>query len=783
MTDIVANAGNVKIVITGDGSNFSQVVADVNKKLEALGVKGRAAGHGMVSSVQAASGSIRILEGNVENNVRAVERFLVSSLKLGPILQAAFPVVGAIAFGGIIAKIGEEVYRFAKAAQDAPRIITQNFASSNSAMRLANDQLALANLRLENETAKLEKKPENHLAEALIASQIEAGKLVESLERVSKAQQDAFKGQHIGYLQQLFGKGGTRDVEQNVANFESQIVGRGQDLQIALDGGDKSGAATARAELQRLQQNYIAYLRDQIKLRTSTITTNPSGPISYASANGDQSANLAILQGALSSTQLSIAQQRLQEQNGRDLAANDTAKGNRDAAREALEAQRQQMEAMKQSADDQLADIKRDHQVSITEEIGYWRSVQAAIKGGGQAAINYRTEVNKKIGDLSEELRKKLELAQGKRDALSTDESGVRQLIEQQKAQYEAVERAIEAGIKQREKMQIGTAELARGAGSLTAADYRSAVADAHTQAFNAQRDDLERQLARLEGLSDQAAQRERLQEQLDELQGNRQLQVAQDAQATSAAYGNPFVGIRDALDDLINASHDLANTWREIAGNAFDTVNGQIVRAISGQRTDLGNAGASIFRSAGGALLKTAEGTLGGEVLKRFGMGGKKTAPTGAAGDALHAWVDNLSQQGAGSVGNLLDTLDGMKALGTEGQGAVGDGLQTITPLLTAAIPFLADGGPVVRNMPAIVGERGPELFVPSGSGHIVPNHKLGGTTHHHHWNIDARGATDPAAVKRMVMQGIAAAAPHLVRLSVAAGVERQRRLPSSKR
>ena len=35
----------------------------------------------------------------------------------------------------------------------------------------------------------------------------------------------------------------------------------------------------------------------------------------------------------------------------------------------------------------------------------------------------------------------------------------------------------------------------------------------------------------------------------------------------------------------------------------------------------------------------------------------------------------------------------------------------------------FRADGGPVDANQPYIVGERGPELFVPESSGDIVPN------------------------------------------------------------
>ena len=43
-----------------------------------------------------------------------------------------------------------------------------------------------------------------------------------------------------------------------------------------------------------------------------------------------------------------------------------------------------------------------------------------------------------------------------------------------------------------------------------------------------------------------------------------------------------------------------------------------------------------------------------------------------------------------------------------------------------SASVAFKAEGGSVSANMPYIVGEVGPELFVPSGSGTIIPNNQL---------------------------------------------------------
>lgn len=59
------------------------------------------------------------------------------------------------------------------------------------------------------------------------------------------------------------------------------------------------------------------------------------------------------------------------------------------------------------------------------------------------------------------------------------------------------------------------------------------------------------------------------------------------------------------------------------------------------------------------------------------------------------------------------------------------------------SSITGRAVGGPVSRGTPYVVGERGPELFVPNSSGSIVPNNRMGGMTVAPVYNIDARGAT----------------------------------------
>jgi len=56
--------------------------------------------------------------------------------------------------------------------------------------------------------------------------------------------------------------------------------------------------------------------------------------------------------------------------------------------------------------------------------------------------------------------------------------------------------------------------------------------------------------------------------------------------------------------------------------------------------------------------------------------------------------------------------------------------------------VPTAANGGPIGMRQPTLVGERGPELFVPNQSGNIIPNHDLAGGTNIV-VNVDASGSS----------------------------------------
>jgi len=61
------------------------------------------------------------------------------------------------------------------------------------------------------------------------------------------------------------------------------------------------------------------------------------------------------------------------------------------------------------------------------------------------------------------------------------------------------------------------------------------------------------------------------------------------------------------------------------------------------------------------------------------------------------------------------------------------------------------ADGGRPPINKPSVVGERGPELFVPNTAGKVVPNDQLGGGTVNNTYITNQISAIDSKSVAQL--------------------------------
>jgi len=102
------------------------------------------------------------------------------------------------------------------------------------------------------------------------------------------------------------------------------------------------------------------------------------------------------------------------------------------------------------------------------------------------------------------------------------------------------------------------------------------------------------------------------------------------------------------------------------------------------------------------------------------------------------------------GLVKAIQGAIDGTKTLGDVARSVFREISSAlirfgVNSFLTALFPgssfFRANGGPVSGNKRYIVGERGPEMFVPNAGGRIVPNSDMGGSTNVV-VNVDASGS-----------------------------------------
>lgn len=114
--------------------------------------------------------------------------------------------------------------------------------------------------------------------------------------------------------------------------------------------------------------------------------------------------------------------------------------------------------------------------------------------------------------------------------------------------------------------------------------------------------------------------------------------------------------------------------------------------------------------------------------------------------------------------IGSVIDELWKLFVV----QQIVGFITDTVAPAIGIKLPKRAFGGSVSGNQPYMVGERGPELFVPGGNGTVIPNANMrgggGGGGSSFNISVDARGSSDPAAVRAQVQQGILEAAPAII-------------------
>jgi hypothetical protein len=741
---MATRVGAIRIDLGANTAQFEEGMNRANRTLSDFGSHG-------VNSIQATSAALRVMEGNVQNNIRAAERFLAQTLGLGDALKAAFPVVGAIALGGVLSELitkATEAYEAFKKMEEAPARIADGFRNLNTTLSVSNDQLRVTNDRLAMEIAKLEGKPSNGLQLGIDEARQAADKLAESLAKDIDQVQKLLKEETIGTLKGLFtGRAPTSDIEKAFFGEDGYSGFRGKINDITsvfseqlATVTDKTGVANLRSwERNLLEKAYgdqIGYVQRQLEAadtaqrKRATIVDKPIAVDEFGRVTStakaplggpDQAARIAELQGLLRQLRLELESVGLEYQNV------DLQKRKAD-----LEGAKVQPKTQTDYYGDRLAALQAQLSGSKQEAAAAGDAFREALAEGAARATRDIQELNKELA------KNKESLTLGQQAAITSLDTQValtdllkrtteakaaadKHSVEESVKAFDAEDAAARKREQTAEERQAKeTARIEKERGELAALQYQLDAV------FGSREDKFQAQLQGIRGKGrEEGTPQADIDDQIAKATKAHQLELAQLGVGETASQG-----FKQFFEDMKDNAVSAGVVVKEALGGAFKGVNDQLAAMLSGQKTSW----ASFFQSLGSQLLKLALGNLEsqifGSLFKNGGGGG---------------W--------GGFLSGLVGVFGGKRA----------------------------EGSSVDPGKTYLVGESGPELWTPSSMGSITPNNKLGmGTAVY--YNIDARG-TDPVLTEQRTRSAIIAAHQSAVVTSIRSEREREQRVPPSRR
>ena len=119
---------------------------------------------------------------------------------------------------------------------------------------------------------------------------------------------------------------------------------------------------------------------------------------------------------------------------------------------------------------------------------------------------------------------------------------------------------------------------------------------------------------------------------------------------------------------------------------------------------------------------------------------------PFGKAWDFVAEKIEQVTE----GVNNLIDSFKRAFTAAGNLPGKIG------SAIVNAVIPGRASGGPVTGGNAFMVGEEGPELFVPKQNGTIIPNGSTGGMSVNVTINGDVSGTELVERVQDAIMRSL---------------------------
>lgn len=711
----VASAFNGAAGTVGALDNAASGTAASMAKLNAVMTQTGAASHVAVTEIQAVSGTLRTLDGN--GGIRAAERFLTMIPGLGPALQMAFPVIGAIALAEVIGRTITKFRELGIGAGDTEQKIRDAFGSLNLAAQTSNEALQVTNDRLANEIAKIEGKPVNGIKIALDEAREAADRFAASLDKDLTSLTKLLGEQKVGMFRQILGESDTSDINAEIQGFQSKIAKLSTKSNIpgyAELGGmavfDPVLLAHQKEAAQLATNTALteAYANELVKLNHLLQTAEGPGAM-------NPQARIEMLRGAIANLTQQSQSVGLNATNVDLKDAKASAEARREAAEAAKAALAKQEAAIRAAYALMLDDQKSSDRMSIGEEIDFWQARLAELAQGGRKFADYQHQIQNTIGKLYLDGAEETDQAREKdlKEEAAYQEKLVKIKLDWAKAANDSLTALHKSLTEGQAKPSESRPEIPQAAIIGTAATQLAGTAVGNQIALqNA-------------GVQTVAVQRAQI---------DQQHQIMALMQATNQPVAEQLDMRQKILEsEIALGKMEGANTNRaQMELNRLKT------------RQQLNQIGQAIPGQLGGGL---ASGVMGGDIGKQIkqslqGIGheilgtvftaaiqkltlelGINTAATAAMNAIFGIHTAAVGVNTAATSVNAVTTA--VNAASTD----VNTSATTLNTFWLAIKSFFgfAEGGSPPVGVPSIVGERGPELFVPREAGVIVPNHALG--------------------------------------------------------
>ena len=802
-------AGQIVIDITAGTGKFVVDMEQAKAKIREFGSTG-------VSETKATRAAFKALEGQMFNNSRAAEQFAEKLLGVGTIAKVAFPIVGGLAFGGMLSEVGTKVHDFFKTLQDAPEKAAGQWGALTQSLHLSNAELDLTNAKLEQDIAKLEGKRHNGLAVMLEEARVAALKLGAQLDKDIQGMYKLFREQDAGFFGRLFGGADNRELEKllggetSYGGLNAQLRKVNEDEDRQLEAVDLK-AKNAKEQIKAITDAAIAARRALLDTITKAIDPKLQEALRLSVAH-KETRQVVLPTGA------TIPQSV-------DIAGSATAQGNAEvlskAKADAAELIQHMNDVSKNSA---LMGRKEDLQAGSAQV----KKDQEALNRLNQELVSLQDKHLEGLDKIAAEEKAEIERLTL---AKSVNEStlAVVRMISEQKLRNLNVETSEKLAKQQHEQQVFFAKQVAEfdKAGEASAKAYyapfikymdelskaQGKLFAEHNKLFaqgNQQNLDHTTRMIGITGQrsgdvlgtlhKQQEAERavilNRYNEQVaeastetDKLSKTVKLNNAELEKGNALhRLDNQFEEQRAALrrqsvGEKLSADAYTAKTPSDIAndaiGSAEDKLADQFAKALTGQKTGFVQAFKGIAEQGIKEGYKSIMQRGLGSLAEKFGIHKGKA-------DGYHMWVDNLpATTGAGTppvtgavppagFSNLAGIMSAGRSAFSNLMGSMSS--SGATESVSSGIQYMAEGGDIYPGNVYGVAEKGEaELISPKGPGTVTPLHKLG--THNYHYSIDARGAE--LGVEHRVAHAIEEAHDSAVNQGVRASTEHARRTP----